>query len=101
MIKLLHLIPGQVLERLYYSRFSSILTSVYDYFNKNENLKTHTIPGDLLMEIDLSKPAERAIPFNAFEPAINRKFLDIVKEGGVVVDVGAWIGYYTILAARN
>jgi FkbM family methyltransferase len=101
MIKLLHLIPGQVLERLYYSRFSSILISIYDYLNKNENLKTHRIPGDLLMEIDLSKPAERAIPFNAFEPAITQNFLDIVREGGIVVDVGAWIGYYTILAARN
>jgi FkbM family methyltransferase len=99
--KIIQLIPGQILERLYYSRFSSILISIFNYVNKNEELKLHKIFGDILMEIDLSKPSERAIPFNAFEPSITHKFLEILKDGGIVLDVGAWIGYYTILAATK
>lgn len=99
--KILQLIPGQILEQLYYSRFSNILVSIFNYINKNEKLKLYKIFGDILMEIDLSKPSERAIPFNAFEPSITHKFLEILKDGGVVLDVGAWIGYYTILAATR
>ena len=68
---------------------------------KRENLKVHRIFGDLLIEADLSKPVERAIPFGAYEPAITKTFLNIVKEGSIVFDVGAWIGYHTLLAARK
>ena len=100
-IRILHLIPGNIIERLYSSKFRHILLSLYGYLSKNEHLKVHSIFGDTLMEIDLSKPGERAIPFNAFESTITQNFLDIVKEGGIVFDVGAWIGYYTLLAARK
>jgi FkbM family methyltransferase len=100
-LAILHLIRGQILEWLYYSKFSSILIRIYDYLYKNEKLKLHKTFHGIVMEVDLSKPAERAIPFNAFEPTITRHFLDIVKEGGVVFDVGAWIGYYALLAAKN
>ena len=99
--RILHLIPGKVLESLYYSKFGDIFVSLYEHLNKNENLKVHKIFGDLLMEIDLSKPVERAIPFNAYEPAITKRFLNTLKEGDVVFDVGAWIGYHTLLAARK
>lgn len=100
-IRLLHMIPGKIIERLYGSKYRHILVSLYSYLSKNENLKVHRIFGDTLMEIDLSKPGERAIPFSAFEPTITQNFLDIVKEGGIIFDVGAWIGYYTLLAARK
>jgi FkbM family methyltransferase len=98
---LLHLIPGKVIERLYDSKFRYVLLPLYDYLSRNESLKIHKIFGDILIEIDLSKRGERAIPFNAFEPEITQNFLDITKEGGIIFDVGAWIGYYTLLAARN
>lgn len=100
-IRILHLIPDTIIERLYGSKFRRILLSLYGYLSKNEHLKVHRIFGDTLMEIDLSKPGERAIPFNAFESTITQNFLDIVKDGGIIFDVGAWIGYYTPLAARK
>jgi FkbM family methyltransferase len=99
--RIIRLIPGQVLEYAYYSKIGKTLTTIYDHIYKKETLKTYKISDDLLMNIDLSKPAERAIVFEAFEPKITKKFLDLVEEGGVVFDVGAWIGYYTLLAARK
>lgn len=35
-----------------------------------------------------------------YEPITKRMFLDFVRKGDVVVDVGAHIGYYSLLAAR-
>jgi FkbM family methyltransferase len=98
--RILQLIPGTFLEGVYYSKLRYIFLPLYDYLNKNEHMKIYKILEDLLMEVDISKPAERAIPFGAYEPKITEKFLDSIKEGGVVCDVGAWIGYYSILAAK-
>jgi FkbM family methyltransferase len=98
---MLRLIPGTLLEHIYYSKFRNMLLPLYDYINKNETFKTYRIFKDILIEVNISKPAERAIPFNAYEPTITKKFLDILKEDYVVFDVGAWIGYYTVLAAKK
>jgi FkbM family methyltransferase len=99
--RVLHLIPGALLERVYYSKLRYIFLPLYDYLNKNEHMKIYKIIEDILMEVDISKPAERAIPFGAYEPKITKKFLESIKEGDVVCDVGAWIGYYSILAAKR
>ncbi len=99
--RLLRFIPGSIIEDIYYSRFSRYLLPIYDYLTKHENLKTYKVLENVLMEIDLSKKAERAIPFGAFEPSVTKKFLDCIKKGDVVFDVGAWIGYYTLLAAQK
>ena len=98
-MKILHLVPGWLLEKLYYSRFAKIVFPFYDQFTKNETLKSYKIYDKILIEIDLSKPAERAIPFDAYEPKVTQTFLAIVKEGDIVFDVGAWIGYYVLLGA--
>ena len=100
-LKMLHFIPGRFLEKLYYSKFATIVLPIYDYFTKNQTLKLYRIYDKILIEMDLSKPAERAIPFNAYEPRVTQKFLAILKEGDVVFDVGAWIGYYVLLAAKK
>jgi FkbM family methyltransferase len=99
--RLLSLIPGTLLERMYYSKFSRILLPAFGYVTKNETLKKYTIFGDVLIEVDISKAGERAIPFHAFEPTVTQKFLQIIKKDSVVFDVGAWIGYYTLIAAKN
>jgi len=98
---MLHLIPGSFLEKLYYSRFARIALPIYDYFMKNQTPKVYRICDNILMELDLSKPAERAIPFDAYEPHVTQNFLEIIKEGDVVFDVGAWVGYYALLAAKK
>ena len=96
---MLHLIPGWFLEKLYYSKFAKILFPIYNYFTRNQTLKLYKIYNGILIEVDLSKPAERAIPFDAYEPTVTQKFLAIMKEGDVIFTVGAWIGYYVLLAA--
>ena len=98
---MLNLIPGWFIEKLYYSKVARIAVPIYDYFAKNQTLKLYRICNELLIEVDLSKPAERAIPFNAYEPRITQSFLTILREGDVVFDVGAWIGYYVLLAAKK
>jgi FkbM family methyltransferase len=99
--RLLSLIPGSVLERIYYSKFGNILLPLYGYLTKNETLKRYTIFDNISVEIDISKAGERAIPFHAFEPIVTQKFLQIVKKDSIIFDVGAWIGYYTLIAAKN
>lgn len=37
----------------------------------------------------------------SFEPETVRLFLEVIKPGMVVLDLGAYIGYYTLLAARQ
>lgn len=38
---------------------------------------------------------------DAYEPGITRLFERLVKPGIVVVDIGAHIGYFTLIAARK
>jgi len=98
---MLHLIPGWFLERVYYSKFAKVFFPIYNYFTRNQTLKLYRIPNNIVIEVDISKPAERAIPFDAYEPMVTQKFLAIMKEGDVVLTVGAWIGYYVLLAAKK
>jgi FkbM family methyltransferase len=98
---MLYFIPGWFLEKIYYSKFAKVLFPIYDYFTKNQTRKPYRIYDNVLVEVDLSKPAERAIPFDAYEPKVTQNFLAIIKEGDVVFDVGAWIGYYVLLAAKK
>jgi FkbM family methyltransferase len=100
-MKMLHVIPGWFLERLYYSKFAKLFFPIYNYFTRNQTLKLYRICNKSLIEVDLSKPAERAIPFDAYEPIVTQKFLAIMKEGDVILNVGAWIGYYVLLAAEK
>jgi len=99
--RLLSVLPSEFIERMYYSKFQSLFVSIYDILNRNERLKTYRIFDDILIDIDLRKFGERAIAFNAFEPVLSRKLLDIIKDDDVIFDVGSWIGYYTLLAAKK
>lgn len=100
-MKMFHLIPGWFLEKLYYSKFAKIFFPIYEYFTRNQTLKLYSIYNRIVIEVDLSKPAERAIPFDAYEPMVTQKFLAIMKKDDVVLIVGAWIGYYVLLAAEK
>ena len=62
-------------------------------------MRTYRIFDKILMEIDVSKPAERAIPFGAYEPVFSSRFMDQLNQGATVLDIGSWIGYYALLAA--
>lgn len=94
-------IPGVTLECLYNSKLGRLFVALYEFLNRGDSLKTYRITENLLMEADLSKPAERALPFGAYEPAITERFLGEVTSEKVVFDIGSWIGYYALLAASK
>jgi FkbM family methyltransferase len=81
--------------------FYGIIQPICGSLTKNDQLKTYQIHDDILMDVDISEAGERAICFNLYEPKITQYFSDIAKKGGIVFDVGAWIGYYTVLAAKT
>jgi FkbM family methyltransferase len=97
--KVLSILPGTTIEQLYNSRFGKSLVSLYDFASRNVPIGIYKVQNLALMELDTSKPGERALPFGAFEPDITKRFLSYVKEGDIVFDVGSWIGYYALLAA--
>ena len=55
----------------------------------------------LKMGVDLSKALEHGILLNVSEPHVTSNLLSVVRKGDVVIDVGAYIGAYTLLAARH
>lgn len=58
------------------------------------------LPFALEMTIPPGSPSARNFMLGLYEKDVTTLFLDIVKEGMTVVDVGASIGYYTLLASR-
>jgi len=98
--KMLRLVPGDLINKVFISKYGAHFIKLYSGLSSGEKPKVYRIFGDVFIEIDLSKDGERAIPLNAYEPHTTKKFLSLIKEGDVVFDVGAWIGYYTVLAAK-
>lgn len=101
MIKILRLIPSGLFEYIYRLKFVHFIISLADYLTKNQGPKRYNILNGVVMEIDASKKGERGIIFNLYEPEATQKVLAIAKEGGIVFDIGAWMGYYTVLAAKT
>ena len=95
------IVPKDSINRLVISPHSRKIIQIYDLLPKPKAPKIYQIANDVSIEVNLSNPGERAISFNAFEPIVTKRFLEIVKDRDVVIDLGAWIGYYTLLAARH
>lgn len=94
-------VPKRSINRLVISPHSRKIVEMYESLPKPNQPKIYRIANDVSMGVNLSYAGERAISFNAFEPIVTRKFLKIVKCDDVVIDVGAWIGYYSLLAASK
>jgi len=63
--------------------------------------KIYSIHNGLKRGIDFGNDFERGTFFNPTEPKVIEKFLSVVGNGDTVIDVGAFIGNYTLLAARQ
>lgn len=61
---------------------------------------TAALPFALKLAIPAGSPSARNFMLGLYEKDVTTLFLDIVKEGMTVIDVGASIGYYTLLASR-
>src|SRR3970040_2055077 len=97
---IIKIIPGSIIEKIHYSRFQGIARKLYN-LAQNRGIRTYTIFDKILIEVDPSALAERAIPFNSYETRVTKKLLERIKKGGIVFEVGAWIGYFTVLAANK
>jgi FkbM family methyltransferase len=95
------LVPKRIINRLIISPRSKMLVQMYTSLPKPERPTVYTISGGVSIEIDLSKSGERAISFDAFEPLVTERVLNLLRKGDVVMDVGSWIGYYTLIAAHK
>lgn len=58
------------------------------------------LPLDLHMRVPPGFPSGRTYAAGLYEPAVTKAILELVRPGMTVVDVGANVGYYTLLASR-
>jgi FkbM family methyltransferase len=58
------------------------------------------LPGGLRMIVPAGYPAARSIVAGLYEQDVTRLFNGLVREGMGVADLGANLGYYTLLASR-
>ncbi len=98
--RLLRAIPGSKLEKLCYSPIGAFLAKYFNIMYANKGEKPYRIH-DIMINIDFGKTGERTIPFNAYEPVITKKVLELLKPNDIVIDVGSWIGYYALLCAKK
>ena len=97
---LLGFLPGGAPEWLYATLFRGPLGKLGNPLIRMLLPNVARIPeGDIVLN-----PADAAVSgalaFGAFEPFETELFRQTIKEGMMVIDVGANIGYYTVIAAR-
>ncbi len=95
-----------MLDNLYNLLYSIRYTRLGVFMGKIYNLLTRervyvVSRYNVLFELNNRIPAERAILLNIYEPKVTKIFLSLLNEDDIVIDAGAWIGYYTCLAPKN
>lgn len=84
------------LDSLFERLTAALLRNKKGIYDINLNYK-HKIK----MALDLSVPGQRILYLSGlYEPAITRLFCKLVEQGCTVIDVGAYVGYYTALASK-
>ena len=58
------------------------------------------LPYGMTMSVPAGYPAARSFATGLYERDVFRLFLNIVRQGMAIVDVGASVGYYTLLASQ-
>lgn len=92
---LLSILPNSIRERLYYRFFHKRYASYLDLYKEStlayapEYRMYNLVPGDII---------SGQIAFNGFyEYSLSKKMAKLSKAGGTFVDVGANLGYFTLL----
>ena len=98
---ILKLVPKPVINKLVISPRSKRLVQMYGLLPKPKGPIIYKIAKRASIWIDLSKPGERAISFDAFEPQVTERVLSLLGKDDIVLDIGSWIGYYTLIAASR
>jgi len=86
--------------------FKKIYLKIFSYIlklkNDNDSVILHTLPFyKIKMWLNLRRDVDRGIYFGTFEFNNAFIFFDLIKQGYVVVDIGANIGLYSLLAAKK
>ena len=76
---------------------------VYEYLNSIFGLKTIEVDEQNFLYPFILFSSYQQLSENSFaiEPAVSSLFCSFIKDGMTVVDIGAGIGYYTLLAAKR
>lgn len=94
-------LPPPLLHKIFRSPIGGRLVKLYDKANRdNGQAQSYTTKYQVIMNLSPALPGERAIIYNAYEPKITDLFLSLIEKGSVVFDIGSWVGYYALLAAR-
>jgi FkbM family methyltransferase len=93
-------LPPRFLNVLFYSKFGKRLVAIYER-SANKEIKIYDTKFGVKFLLSAAVPGERAIIYNAFEPKITKLFLSLVSKNSIVFDIGSWVGYYAILAAKQ
>jgi FkbM family methyltransferase len=88
-----------LLYNIRYTKLGAFMGKVYNLLTRERVIVVSRY--NVLFELNNRIPAERAILLNIYEPKVTKILLSLLNEDDIVVDTGAWIGYYTCLAARN
>jgi len=91
---------GRILLKLHSSRLFKIIVGI-SRFILPKGEKIYIVYNGLKMGIDLGRALERGTFFSGAEPIVIEKFLSVLSNGDTVIDVGAFIGTHTLLAARQ
>lgn len=79
----------------------SLMTYIAQRFGAPPASGVYEVGSGIVMDLDTSEHVESAIYFRAFETLCVSVVLDYLKPGGVFVDVGANVGYYSLLAKKR
>ena len=71
---------------------------IFDKFRIKEGFKIKNFKEGFSMNLDMSEVLENGLYYGIYEKEIKNVFKNIIKEGMTVVDVGANVGYYTLLS---
>ncbi len=77
-----------------------LLMAMADQFVGRPRSGVYSIESGVLMELDMTELLEECIYYHAFEPLCRSLILSHLSRGAVFVDIGASVGFYSLLA-RN
>jgi FkbM family methyltransferase len=69
------------------------------YFSRLEPMELTVVHNSITMDLDLREFVQQFIYYNLWEPDVRNTLLSVLRPGMTFLDIGANVGYYTLLAA--
>jgi FkbM family methyltransferase len=81
----------------------SYIDNIRDLIYHGVEIEPFLIPGlpfDLVLYVNLQNPAERVFIVTHYEPRVVQYLLHTIKDGWIIFDIGAFIGFYSVLLGK-